>query len=48
MSPSEHPLDEKWITDYKGAFDLLLKKRSKAQLDNDGVTSIIEEWAKKV
>ena len=48
LSPSEHPLDEKWITDYKGAFDLLLKKRSKAQLDNDGVTSIIEEWAKKV
>jgi|TARA_B100000282_G_C31712301_1_gene481701 hypothetical protein len=48
LSPSEHPLDESWVTDYKDAFDLMLKKRTKEQLDNDGVTSLINEWAKKV
>ena len=47
LSRSEHPLDENWVTDYKGAFELLLKKRSKEQLDNDGITSLINEWAKK-
>ena len=47
ISPSEHPIDEKWVTDYRGAFDLLLKKRSKSQLDCDGVTSLINKWAKK-
>ena len=29
LSPSEHPLDEKWVTDYKDAFDYLTKKRKK-------------------
>tara|TARA_Y100001938_G_C7804369_1_gene288672 strand:- start:202 stop:564 length:363 start_codon:yes stop_codon:yes gene_type:complete len=48
ISPSEHPLDEKWVTDYKDAFDLLLKKRSKKQLDKDGATNVINEWAKKL
>ena len=48
ISRSEHPLDENWVTDYRGAFDLLLKKRSKEQLDNDGITSLINKWAKKV
>ena len=48
LSPSEHPLDESWVTDYKDAFDLMLKKRTKEQLDNDGVTSLINEWVKKV
>ena len=48
LSRSEHPLDENWVTDYKGAFELLLKKRSKEQLDNDGITSLINEWSKKV
>ena len=48
LSPSEHPLDEKWVTDYKDAFDLLLKKRSKKQLDKDGATNVINEWAKKL
>ncbi len=47
LSRSEHPLDEKWVTDYKGAFDLLLRKRSLSQLHSDGVTSIIEKWSKK-
>ena len=48
LSRSEHPLDENWVTDYKGAFELLLKKRSKEQLDNDGITYLINEWSKKV
>jgi len=48
LSRSEHPLDENWITDYRGAFDLLLKKRSKKQLDNDDITSLIDRWSKKV
>ena len=48
LSRSEHPLDEKWVTDYKGAFELLLKKRTKEQLDNDGITSLIDRWSKKV
>ena len=48
LSPSEHPLDESWVTDYKEAFDLMLKKRTKEQLDNDDVTSLINKWAKKV
>ena len=48
LSRSEYPLDENWITDYKGAFELLLKKRSKEQLDNDGITSLINKWSKKV
>ncbi len=47
LSPSEHPLDEKWITDYKEAFDLLVRKRSKEQLDSDGATAVIEKWRKK-
>ena len=47
ISRSEYPLNEKWITDYKGAFDLLLKKRSKKQLDKDGATCLINKWAKK-
>ncbi len=46
MSPSEHPLDEKWVTDYRDAFDFLTKKKTKEQLDNDGVTSLINKWAK--
>ena len=48
LSPSEHPLDESWVTDYKEAFDLMLKKRSNEQLDNDGITSLIDNWSKKV
>jgi len=48
LSRSEHPLDENWVADYKGAFELLLKKRSKEQLDNDGITSLINKWSKKV
>ena len=48
LSPSEHPLDESWVTDYKDAFDYLTKKRKKSQLDNDHVTSLINKWAKKV
>ena len=48
LSRSEHPLDESWVTDYKGAFELLLKKRTKEQLDNDGITSLIDRWSKKV
>ncbi len=48
LSPSEHPLDESWVTDYKEAFDLMLKKRSNEQLDNDGITSLIDDWTKKV
>ncbi len=48
LSRSEHPLDENWVKDYKGAFELLLKKRSKEQLDNDGITYLINEWSKKV
>ena len=47
ISPSEHPLDEKWVTDYKDAFDYLTKKYSKERLEEDGVTSLINEWAKK-
>ena len=47
MSPSEHPLDEKWVTDYRDAFDFLTKKKSKEKLDDDGITSLIEKWAKK-
>jgi len=47
ISPSEHPLDESWVTDYKDAFDYLTKKRKKSQLDNDGVTSLICKWAEK-
>ena len=48
LSRSEHPLDEKWVTDYKGAFELLLKKRTKEQLDSDDITSLIDRWSKKV
>ena len=48
LSRAEQPLDESWVKDYKAAFDLLLKKRTKEQLDNDGITSLIEEWLKKV
>ena len=48
LSRSEHPLDESWVTDYKGAFELLLKKRTKEQLDSDGITSLIDRWSKKV
>jgi len=47
LSPSEHPLDEKWVTDYKDAFDYLTKKYSKERLDNDHVTSLINKWSKK-
>ena len=46
LSPSEHPLDESWVTDYKDAFEYLTKKRKKIQLDNDHVTSLINKWAK--
>ena len=48
LSPSEHPLDENWVTGYKDAFNLMLKKRSLEQLDSDGVTSLIFKWLKKV
>ena len=47
MSRADYPLDEKWITDYKGAFKFLTKKRSKKQLENDGIIRHIDEWAKK-
>ena len=46
LSPAEQPLDEKWVTDYKDAFDYLVKKRKKSQLENDHVTSLINKWAK--
>ena len=45
LSPSEHPLDEKWITDYRDAFDYLTKKRKKIQLENDQVNCLINKWA---
>ena len=48
LSPSEHPLSEEWVTDYKDAFDYLTKKRKKMQLDSDHVTSLINKWSKKV
>ena len=47
MSRADYPLDEKWITDYKGAFKFLTKKRSKAQLESDGITGHINHWAEK-
>ena len=48
LSPSEHPLSEEWVSDYKEAFDYLTKKRKKSQLDNDHVTCLINKWSKKV
>ncbi len=47
LSRADHPLDEKWVTDYKGAFEYLTKKRSKEKLDNDGITKLINKWYKK-
>ena len=47
ISRADYPLDEKWITDYKGAFKFLTKKRTKAQLESDGVTRHINFWAEK-
>jgi len=47
LSRADHPLDEKWVKDYKGAFEYLTKKRSKEKLDNDGVTKLINKWHKK-
>ena len=44
LSRSEHPLNEKWVTDYKDAFVLLLKKRSMSQLEKDDIVPLIEKW----
>ena len=47
MSRSEHPLDEKWITDYQQAFDFLVKRVSYEKLEKDDIVDLIEKWAKK-
>ena len=44
ITESSTALDESWVTDYKGAFQFLAKKRSYQQLLDDGVVQVVEKW----
>ena len=38
------PLDPSWVTDYRDAFDWLVKKRSYDRLKEEGIVKTVEHW----
>ena len=47
ISNNATPLDPSWITDYRDAFDWLAKKRSLVQLNEMGITGLVETWKER-
>ena len=41
---SSTPLDPSWVTEYKDAFEWLVKKRSYEKLDEEGIVHVVEQW----